>query len=271
MTLSKALCFIELPSLPGALQGINMEDFIGNTFVAFLDISGFKKLMKGGKAWDALDKLYSNGFKAIRDQDSSDFRVEGIFISDCGILFVRNNSSAAAESNEERLSKSLNALLSVIKEINIKMIKKEFMLTTSIAYGGFKYQDRIEIPEVRKAPICGNAYLDAFLDTETSGTRIRPGECRILKNTIVPTIHQLNHLCVDTGPYLYYYWMCHKDHQRIKDFRETYNSLYNGKYENISSRYINICKLMRNQALDSQMIEDSEQPLDSGTAISHNP
>jgi hypothetical protein len=71
-----------------------ISDFEGNTFIAFLDISGFKELMKDGKkAWKAIDRLYQYGYDLISENNKqNDFRVEGLFVSDSGVLFVRNCS-----------------------------------------------------------------------------------------------------------------------------------------------------------------------------------
>ena len=65
--------------------------FDGQTFVAFLDISGFKHLMKDDKeAWKVLDTFYNAGYNAIINSQN---KVQGLFISDCGILFSNENNS----------------------------------------------------------------------------------------------------------------------------------------------------------------------------------
>ncbi|HEC93403.1 MAG TPA: hypothetical protein ENI51_10495 [Candidatus Atribacteria bacterium] len=44
-----------------------ISNFNGRTFVAFIDISGFKQLMKDEKrAWKALDSFYNYGYEVIR-------------------------------------------------------------------------------------------------------------------------------------------------------------------------------------------------------------
>ena len=127
-----------------------------DTFVAFMDISGFKQLMKNKeRAWKALDRFYNYGYEVIRrNRQQNNISVEGIFISDCGILFVR-----ACNDNK---TESLKALLRVVRELNRKMLDDDFMLTTNIAYGHFKYQERIEFEGIEKNPIYGNAYVSAF-------------------------------------------------------------------------------------------------------------
>lgn len=65
-----------------------IADFNGDTFVAFLDISGFKEMMKGdgAQAVNALDKLNQAGYNVLQNNQN----IGGIFISDCGVLFVQN-------------------------------------------------------------------------------------------------------------------------------------------------------------------------------------
>ena len=120
-----------------------ISDFEGETFVAFIDISGFKELMKDEKrAWKALDKLYQYGYEVIREStEQVNIRVEGLFISDSGILFVRDCQDLIGGLK--------------IKELNKRMLKHDFMLTTSIAYGHFKYQERIEFIGIEKTQYMG--------------------------------------------------------------------------------------------------------------------
>ena len=68
--------------------------FHGDTFVAFMDIAGFKNMMTDGqRAEVALDAFYSAGFRVLRDHQNGNVhqRVDGFFISDCGVLFVRGD------------------------------------------------------------------------------------------------------------------------------------------------------------------------------------
>ena len=75
-----------------------IQDFNNETFVAFIDISGFKELMKDTEnGLKALKCLYQSGYNALLNSDG----VEGFFVSDCGILFVRNGN------NTEKLIKIL--------------------------------------------------------------------------------------------------------------------------------------------------------------------
>ena len=205
-----------------------INNYDGDTFVAFLDISGFKELMRNEKeAWKALDKLYQHGYEILRNQNN-ECRVEGIFISDSGVLFVRRNNRILGNSE------SLTSLLIMIKRINERMRESDFMLTTSIAYGKFRYQERIEFEGIEKNPIYGNAYVSAFLDNENGKPKIQPGQCRIVKknlpNDVNVTLQQSQDNDVFTmirerdgdNKHYYYYWMVNEPSE-IKRFEQDYD------------------------------------------------
>lgn len=204
---------------------VPLTDFSGNTFVAFLDISGFKELMKKRDGWKALDTLYSSGYRALRDNP----RIEGIFVSDCGILFARNPNN---------LLESLDSLLKVIQKINIEMTKNEFMVQTSIAYGDFKHSNRIEFRGIEKNAIFGNAYLSAVVDNEISKPKLEPTQCRIVKtnfpeeinlessnNTIMRKIKSRR----GDRNHFYFYWMVDFPNQ-IEEFEKSFKDSYQMKY-----------------------------------------
>jgi len=212
-----------------------INNYDGDTFVAFLDISGFKELMRNEKeAWKALDILYQSGYEFLRNQNNA-CRVEGIFISDSGVLFVRGNNRILSNSE------CLKLLLDKIKKINKKMIENDFMLTTSIAYGKFRYQERIEFEGIEKNPIYGNAYASAFLDNENGKPKVQPGQCRIVKknlpgeiNNVVEHNHtdeilrMINERNGDNKHY-YYYWMVNTP-EGISKFEKQYRDAYILKY-----------------------------------------
>src|SRR5690606_24487936 len=148
-----------------------IQDFNGNTFVAFTDISGFKELMKNDTiALEAIKYFYQTGYNVLRESEN----VEGFFVSDCGILFARNGD------NEKKLLNLLDAL----KRINKRMIEKNYMLTTSIAFGQFDYQGKIEFQGIEKNAIYGGAYVKAFLDNEMGKPKIQPGQCRLVMQNL---------------------------------------------------------------------------------------
>lgn len=157
-----------------------IDDYDGNTFVAFLDISGFKTLMRDERrALRALDQFYQAGYTVLQNQNLSEqpnSRVDGFFVSDSGILFVRSAS--------EEPSPQLVRMLGVVQQINRRVLRSDVMLTTSIAYGHFSYHGRLEFPGIEKNPIYGDAYVQAFLDNENGRPRIQPGQCRLTKRNL---------------------------------------------------------------------------------------
>lgn len=215
-----------------------INNFEGDTFVAFLDISGFKELMKKkDEAWNALNRLYNSGYNILQNQNKQNsYRVEGVFISDCGVLFVRNNQRSGINQTD-----GLHSLLQTIKKINQRMLESKFMLTSSIAYGKFKYQERIEFPGIGKTPIYGNAYVSAFLDNEKGNPKIQPGQCRIVKENLPDEINvALNTNHTDEklrmikerngdNKHYYFYWMVDST-VNINRFEQQYNDSYNLKY-----------------------------------------
>lgn len=208
-----------------------IHDFYGDTFVAYIDISGFKELMKQNKAIISMNKFYSYGYYALQDQINNDLRIEGIFVSDCGILFVN--------TQQNDITNKLRELLKVVKKINKSMLIDNYMLTTSIAYGEFSYHEKLEFPGIEKNPIYGGAYVKAFLDNENGYPKIQPGQCRIiidefLKNQINLNIENNDILKMvvpipgDKKHYRFYWNL--EDSEQILGFEEKYKDAYNTKY-----------------------------------------
>ena len=236
-----------------------INSFKGNTFVAFLDISGFKNLMQENKARGVLDKFYQFGYTVLRNQgalfnhrvgrdqnEPLNHQVEGFFISDCGILFVRES-----DGNEIIYANALRLLLNTIKNLNIFMLQEKVMLTTSIAYGEFEYQDRFEYEGIDKNLIYGDAYVSAFLDNESQKPKIQAGQCRILEKDLPTQVIQ-NIESNQNDPFFemikkeknhyYYFWSVAEPHH-IQDFEVEYK---NAKYNGILSALTNDVNPMRN-------------------------
>ena len=151
-----------------------LEDFQADTFVAFTDITGFTLMMREGdgrRAVRALDDFYSVGYGVVRDQARA--RVDGLFVSDCGVLFARAESLPVGER--------LNAFLGAVETIHRRCSERAVFLSTSIAWGPFSYHQRIEIPGIEKNPIYGSAYVHAFADNDGGTPKIYAGECRIIR------------------------------------------------------------------------------------------
>ena len=196
-----------------------LNNFSGQTFVAFIDICGFKAMMNENKAFYALDKFYQIGYDEL--QTCRD--INGIFISDCGTLYVTRDTS-----KEEKLE----ILLRIVKSINLKMLEADYMLTTNIAYGDFSYHERKGFKGISKNLMMGYAYVKAFLDSQAK-PKIDVGECRILKEDIEEDFFDNPHLC-PRGKYFYYYWNV-EDPEKIDLFKKDYKD----------SRYIGALQVLK--------------------------
>ncbi|WP_172916455.1 hypothetical protein [Capnocytophaga canimorsus] len=192
-------------------------NFTGNTFVAFIDISGFKVMMRKHKekAYRSLDAFFQTGYDVLQEETG----VNGIFISDCGILFSR-------EGNQQE---QLEDLLRVVKAINKKMLDYDVMLTTNIAYGDFSYQNRIELQGIRKNMIYGNAYLNAYSDS-LANPKMEPSQCRVLiDDNISREILNTNEFLKPQGRKHYYYYWSVESSENIEFFKNAYGeSKYKG-------------------------------------------
>jgi len=240
-----------------------IQDFAGETFVAYVDISGFKSMMRQGRkrhqrenpAWRALHKFYNAGYGILRDQPGTLPRVEGIFVSDCAVLFVNGDGDAMQK---------LQAMLKVIEKLNRKMIREDYMLTTSITYGPFKYQNRLEThAPIRKEAVYGDAYVAAYLDNEAGSPKMQPGECGLLEKGLPEPIRQRlqqnerqKPSCIlkkkaSRGKYYYFYWMlpenCDDVDSQIRNFDEEYKRAQQAKCDRMRDTLKRFALLHDNQ------------------------
>ncbi|MDH4451985.1 MAG: hypothetical protein QE570_02255 [Verrucomicrobiota bacterium] len=198
-----------------------INNFSGSTFVAFADIAGFQKRMnKPNSAMEALHHFYSHGYNIIRSQQQdAPERVEGLFISDCAVLFVRHDHA--------NIRAQLRAILSVVQSINRELLQHDLMLFTAIAHGRFDYSQRQEFTGIEKNLILGEPYLEAYIDQSSGSPKLNPGQCRILHKNIPQDMlplssddeyfHRIRHGCDRS----YFYWMCETSHE-IESFDRLY-------------------------------------------------
>jgi hypothetical protein len=205
-----------------------VNNFDGDTFVAFIDISGFKSLMLNReKAITALRQFYQTGFDLIHEQANDYVKTEGFFISDCAVLFVRNVF--------DNYDIALEKLLNVIEKLNRKMLDCDLMLTTSICYGYLNYEGKFEISGTEKNQIFGDAYVEAFLNNEVGKPKLKPGECRIIANNLPDVVKRsLSSIFTferirEKSKHFYFYWMVNTADD-INDFTQRFNDSYNLQY-----------------------------------------
>lgn len=207
-----------------------ITDFSGDTFLAFIDISGFKNLMQDDElALSVLDRFYSYGYQVLRLHKEIASGVEGLFISDCGILFTRRNNADLMQKKN-----NLKSLLMAVKAINLHMRDGDILLKTSIAYGRFSYQQRIEFAGIEKNRVYGNAYVSAYIDNEKIRPKLLPGLCRItMKNlpidikasVLSDSSDEMFKLIEERrgdSQHLYFYWMLQSEDE-IYEFESRYS------------------------------------------------
>ena len=194
-----------------------VKNFSGKTFVAFVDISGFKVIMSEDKsqAVGALNKFYQIGYQVLQDYQN---KVNGIFVSDCAVLFVTKNTSK---------DEQLNILLEVVQKINKQMLEENFMLTTNISYGDFYYEDRVEFTGISKNLLLGSAYLEAYLDS-IANPKIEAGMCRILSKNIEDTSFLDSNQFLMRKKQHYYFYLNVNIPEQIEAFEKNYS---NDKYD----------------------------------------
>lgn len=121
------------------------------------------------------------------------------------------------------------------------MLDSDYMLTTSIAYGDFRFHEKIEFPGIGKNPVYGNAFVQAFSDNASGSPKIEPGFCRLVRNNLPAEINSglannlahnlLTFLADRRGDtrHIYFYWNV-DDPVQIEDFERQYASAYSLKY-----------------------------------------
>ena len=186
-----------------------MNDFDGQTWVAFSDLSGLKALYEKNPedAAEALDKFYN----AVYDVQEEQSPINAIVVSGCAIFWIDIRNCV----NE------LGTILGHLKELHRKMLP-DYLLRTTIAYGHFKYQQRLEISTIRKNMIIGLAYLDAYANND----KIDHGAIVVVQlpeGTSYRDLHFVNKPmikvhCPKKG-FCEYFWAV-ENHRQIKNFIE---------------------------------------------------
>lgn len=141
-----------------------MNDFDAPTWVAFSDLSGLKAMYAKDpvQATEALNTFYNTVYE-LQDTNNP---INSIVVSDCAVFWIDRDNCVA----------DLGTLLAHLKTLH-KRLLPEYLLRTSIAYGHFKYEQRLEMPRIRKDMIIGAAYLDAY----ANNGRIEHGAIVVVK------------------------------------------------------------------------------------------
>jgi hypothetical protein len=222
---------------------MSIQPFNGDTAVAFVDVSGFKRMMRNrDRAMATLAQFYQEGYQTLREhRRENGMSVEGLFVTDCGILFVRRQEQNAIQIVE--------ALLLAVEALNRRLFAHEIKTTTSIAFGFFRYNPLNEYEGLEKNYIFGDAYVDAFQDNEST-PKPDPGVCRILRknfqdlnpNTIVG--HPIWSRCRVNEKHISFFWMC-ETAAGIEDVERRYQEANQSRFEIIDNT-LQTCSLTWN-------------------------
>jgi hypothetical protein len=232
-----------------------IEPFDGNTWVAFLDMCGFRNMVsKPQRAKQALSKFYNTVYtvnKTYHENHSADFgfvKINSLIMSDCAVIFV-DARSHNFENLEVAENENLNALLWAVSSINRVLINPirapQIMTICAIDHGYFEYAKRTEDEHTEKNLFFGEAYLNAFLKTEEKkGLKKTPGYCKVIKKdfTVRNAYDQLLNLRED-GECYNYYWMT-GDPRQIESFETKYKRITQSDRRKDSSYYREIIALL---------------------------
>ncbi|MCE7737093.1 MAG: hypothetical protein GPJ54_19560 [Candidatus Heimdallarchaeota archaeon] len=154
------------------------------TYVAYLDISGFKKLMDSSYrngtnyAIEVLDLFYNTISTLImkNDENPEKSEISVLMFSDSAILYCRNSPNNLEVDG-------LIDLLLLLKDINSSLFKSKYniLTTSSLSFGDFHYNRQDVTTNVTQSFIYGKGYVSSYLNNEQWKPKIEPGQCRISK------------------------------------------------------------------------------------------
>jgi len=155
------------------MSASTLQDFDGQTWVAFSDLCGTKAMYRKNpkKAAKALHEFYNAVYRVQQQRQ----QVSALAVSDCAIFWAHGGPRAGIDG-ADACHDALSVLLERLKRLHRRMVDHGYLLRTTVAYGHFRYERRLEIPRLRKGMIVGGAYLDAY----AANGRIRKGAIFVL-------------------------------------------------------------------------------------------
>ena len=161
----------------------NKIKFIGKTWIAYFDISGFKKYVEQEKGLKVLSKFYAVGYRELKKNKN----LYGIFFSDLGIIFINNDiQNINSDQSITGLCEVLKIVTKLNKEFLIPSVEYEnlghikFMTKCAIAFGDLNIMKLPELPNIEKQPLYGQGFIDAYESAEgISEHTMQIGEVRI--------------------------------------------------------------------------------------------
>jgi len=222
---------------------MSVPSYEGKTYVGYLDISGFKQIMKRKQEVGMiLDQFYSTLYNTVYDVNSNadSIKMNVVAVSDCAVLFLNKGPHDDVDQNS-----GLPKMMQFIRCVNRRFIDHDsspFMTTCSIAYGDFRFEDKKEGEYIRKNCLRGPAYVEAYLDSEKESEKVKPGKCRILRQGLNIDLSRNEFAMLKKEKqYYYYYWMRNDPHE-ISLFDKEYERAYEKMYDTLK-------RLLRNPSL----------------------
>jgi hypothetical protein len=211
---------------------VPLRPFSGSTWIAFLDICGFKHILSHDniRAREILNKFYNTVYKSTKLYhlntnvgQTKSLYLNSIMVSDCAVIFIDNRR---LKTNQTR---DLNAMLWTISSINRKLISPvngpQILTTCAVCYGKFKYEKRDEDEHIDKSFFYGEGYLDAY--SKSTELNEKPGYVKVFKKDFQENIIYKRgtlRLLEELRDSYDFYWMTAHP-KDIKHFKEEYDRL----------------------------------------------
>ncbi len=222
----------------------SLVPYYGKTWVAFLDICGFKQKIKDSDLAEAvLEKFFNTVYSVTEFNFYKGMPpVCSIIVSDCAVIFVDNqNGVNTNESIAERKISELGVILSAVRRINKILIENsempagQIMTTCAISHGEFTYNKLKQGRYTDKTFFYGPTYVQAYLGNEELSKT--PGYCRILdRDLMIPqrlAEQDPYKLLYKNGDYYNYYWML-DDLTALDAFNNKYSDLAQDVYRQMA-------------------------------------
>ncbi len=225
---------------------MSLRPFNGETWVAFLDVSGFKQKMKNSlsEAGQLLDKFYNVVYQEtseINESYRNNSPINSLIVSDCAIIYIDNREDNMDPTGERKVT-NLKKMLMLIRNINLRLIEthngSRVMTTCTVDYGEFTYINKKTNEYTAKSYFYGPTYLNVYFENEKLSKT--PGFCRILTKNFILTIPQRHELPFkllssnENSDYYDYYWMLSDFNQR-EEFNTEYKNLTQSVFDNLGT------------------------------------
>lgn len=122
-------------------------------YVAFLDILGFKSVLKNMKHVDAEDYIFNfSSLVFSKWKDNEPQKINGYIVSDSFIIY-------SDDCTEKALTELIDFIDIICKE---EFVKNSILIRGAIARGKFERLSATELSSLKKGLIVGQAYVDAY-------------------------------------------------------------------------------------------------------------